>query len=172
MEKQERIFSLRFMYPDLLILAITVANLEMHFSTAVFECFSDQIAVAWADFAKFDCCWAIKKQQKLQYYLKFLLIRLSVQENHLLQRQYNKCLSIIVLSFFVASAVVEQKSLFCTVANFLVLQFKNDYSCFLLSPRQSQAKKGRRNSMQQPFTIFLYVLRVSPLAAEPYRALL
>ena len=100
----------------ILIFAVTVAVLKRVITTAVFECFPNQIAVARAGCAGFYCLFSYEKQQKLQYLKSFLLFLLSVQKNQVLNQQYVKDFLFFVLSFLVGLTVVNSKSEMWTVA--------------------------------------------------------
>ena len=126
-----------------LFLVVTVVKPEIVFSTAVFECFSPLFAVAWAGFVGSDCRQAIYKRQKMQYFLTFLLLLLSVQTKHILKWQYEKHFFVLVLSFFVSLTVPNLKSELWTVGTVRNQQFKRDKCCFLLSALQSYIRKAR-----------------------------
>ena len=111
-------------------------------STAVFECFTPLFAVAWAGFVGSDCRRAIYKRQKMQYFLTFLLLLLSVQTKHILKWQYEKHFFVLVLSFFVSLTVPTLKSKLWTVGTVRSQQFKRDKCCFLLSALQSYIRKA------------------------------
>ena len=80
-EKQECVI------PTAVYSTLTVANPEFILATAVFEYFPSQIAVVEADFAGFDCHQTTEVWQKRQYYQRLLPILLSLQKNHVLERQ-------------------------------------------------------------------------------------
>lgn len=61
---------------------VTVQNLDMVFTTAVFEYFSFSFAVTWAGFVGSYCHQTIGKWQKLQYIKDFFLCLLLVQKFH------------------------------------------------------------------------------------------
>ena len=84
---------------------MTVENPDMVLATAVFEYFPSQIAAVRVGFAGFDCHQATEIRQKRQYHQRLMPILLSVQENHVLERQYEKNLLFCVLSFSVVLAV-------------------------------------------------------------------
>ena len=121
---------------------MTVEIQERFVTTVVFECFPAQIAVAGADFVESNCHQTNEKRQKLQYLKNFFIFLLSVQENHLLNRQYEKYLLVSVLPFYIALAVVNPKSKLGTVISVHGRQFLREFSCSLLSTKQSYVQKA------------------------------
>ena len=90
--------------------AVTVESQERFITTAVSECFLNQIAVAGAGFVRYDCLQAMKKKSKLQCSRMLFPSLLSIKKNHLLKWQYEKPILGYALSFHVALAVDILKS--------------------------------------------------------------
>ena len=124
-------------------LGMTVENQKEFLFTAVFEYFLTPIAVVWVGFAGSYCQQAIGKLYNSQYYQRLLFFLLSAQKNHVCDRQYEKHLFTLVLSYYATLAVENQKSKLLTVDPIHNQQFIKEFSCFLLPTWQSIFKKAR-----------------------------